>query len=230
MDNQDELYKIVTLKNVDNEDFVFSVDKVPYLFKAGEVRNFPKFMANLAVKHLIDKILEKRDKEGKLMTNPKEREALASQIVVGEEQYDRPHVPSTQEIVEQINQPSDIDTALARNRDRLKTETPVVSLPTPDLSTISVPVIPVSSTLPIKEVITPDNKTTEGLKTGSDNQEGHVASSETEEFEGLKSPARDEMLAYAKNILKLDIEDKKTKAAFAKMTDEELFKELQMEK
>ncbi len=204
---EDNLYNIVTLKNLDDEDFIFQVDNISYLLKVGELRNFPKFMAKIAVKHLVDKILEKKDHDGKLMANQEARDELAAQIVCGEEQFARPVVPTDQEVLEQMNRPSDIDNALERNKLRLKKEEPIIPLPQPDVGTVTAPIV---VTVEVPKTV----KTT---------------NSPTEQFEGLKPPTRDEMLAYAKGTLKMDIEDKKTKAAFAKMTDEDLFKELQME-
>lgn len=246
MEDQGEMYKIVTLKNVDNEDFVFQVDKVPYLLRPGEVRNFPKFMAGLAVKHLVDKILEKQDREGKLMSNPTKRADLAAQIVIGEEEYEAPVVPTAEEIVERINQPSDMDIALERNKKRLKGNEPIIPTPpiTPNQTSdipLPTPTEPVS--LPVPSVpVTVSDKTSEkavvqenqgnqppvdGLKDSEPSPSTN--SKEKDEFDGLKTPPRAEMLEYAKKTLKLDVEDKKTKAAFAKMTDVELYKELQME-
>jgi hypothetical protein len=244
MDNQDELYKIVTLKNVDDEDFVFQVDKVPYLFKAGETRNFPKFMANLAVKHLIDKVLEKKDKEGKLMVNSNERAKLAGRIVLGEENYEQPKIPTTQDIVEQINQPTELDEALERNKGRLHTQEPIIPAPIPDMTNLgaaTMPVTPQSTagaavpTIPVivaseAGVPTPQQTKESDFTSMNTTKNGSEVSEPTiEQFDGLKTPPRADMLAYAKGTLKLDIEDKKTKAAFAKMSDQELFKELQME-
>jgi hypothetical protein len=118
------LYNIVTIRNPDTEDFHFKVDNQGYSIAAGETRNFPKFMATLAVKHLIDKILQKKDNEGKLMSNKDERAALAEQIVVGEQNYEVPVIPTDDEIVEEMNM-SDIDAIL----DKQKNQPQVVEKP-----------------------------------------------------------------------------------------------------
>lgn len=106
-----DIYNIVTIKNIDNEDFDFRVNKEPYTIKAGEIRNFPKFMAELAVKHLIDHLLNKEDTR---TNNKVKREALASRIVIGENKYERPAEKSLREKVDEMNQPSDLEKILAR--------------------------------------------------------------------------------------------------------------------
>jgi len=118
------IYNIVTIKNVDDEDFVFSVDKVQYIIRTGETRNFPKFMARLAVKHLVDRILLKKDPDGALLGNTGERNKVSDEIVIGEDTYEKPRMPTDQEIVENINRPSDIDNALKGRKNKPTDELP----------------------------------------------------------------------------------------------------------
>ena len=108
------LYNIVTIQNIDNEPFEFAHNSTPYLLLAGEVKNFPKFIADLAVKHLIDKVLEKQDRTGKSMANSAMRADLASRIVRKEEKYARPANPSDDDVVASMNPKSDLDRALEK--------------------------------------------------------------------------------------------------------------------
>jgi len=108
------LYNIVTIQNIDNEPFEFAHNSTPYLLLAGEVKNFPKFIADLAVKHLIDRMLEKQDHTGKSMANAALRAELASKIVRREEKYTRPENPSDAEVVANMNPKSDLDKALEK--------------------------------------------------------------------------------------------------------------------
>src|SRR3990167_5034480 len=80
-------FDIISLHNITDDDFVFEYDKSagnpPYLIPANTVRRYPRFLAEHALKHLIDKILKKKMKTN----NDVERQDLASQIVVSEETF-----------------------------------------------------------------------------------------------------------------------------------------------
>jgi len=203
-----DLYNLVTIKNIDSEDFVFTVNKEPYLIKAGETRNFPKFMVNIGLKHLIDKILLKKDPEGKLTRRVDLRDELAAQIIIEEVSYQKPVLPTDEELVQQINRPTDLDRVLQKNKEGLKANDtlippPVMTQPVPDLTSMPVeaPVTP----------ITPEQ--------------------ETEHFDGLEEPSvpamptKAQLITYAQNTLKLTM-DEKTKKAWDKMKVSELFVEL----
>src|SRR3990170_3987297 len=156
-DMSSDLYNIISVKNIDSEDFVFKVNNEPYLIKTGEVRNFPKFMTNIALKHLIDRILLKRDPEGKLQRRLDLRDELASQIIIEEVSYQKPQAPTDEELVQQVNRPTDLDRLLQRNKESLKKDDtvippPVIPQPKPDLEKVdtgafqeSPPSVPVST-------------------------------------------------------------------------------------
>lgn len=122
-------YNIITLKNIDNEDFTFEYDSStgnpPYMIPAGQIKRFPSFLAEHALKHLIDKILTKQNKK---TNNQEARQALASLIVIEEENFQSPAqlTPAQQQAkeVESLNKPSDLEGILQRNKDRLKGEEP----------------------------------------------------------------------------------------------------------
>lgn len=180
-----EMYNQVSIKNIDIKDFKFRSNSEWYMIPAGETRPFPKFIATLAVRKLIDKLANREDKSGKLNIKQSFRKKMAAKIVVGEEKFDKPVAPTDREIVEKM-QESDLDAVLKKNKKNLKAEEKVTK------------------------------KTTKPKKT------------KKESFAGLKKPTRVEMLDYAKNTLKMDIDDPKTKAAFKKMTNTQLYKELGM--
>lgn len=209
-----DLFNIVTVKNIDIEDFTFEVDGEPYIVRAGATQNLPRFMARLMVKHLIDKILERRDKKGVLMSNAQEREKLAAQIVVHEQKYEKPAQPTSREIVEQMNEESDIDTVLARNKKRLK-ESPARVLP--------------------EQVEESEPAETINPSVAQEESQPEQTLSAKEEFGGLTEsgekpmPSREEMMSHAKNVLKLDITDPKTLKAWEGLSDQQLFEELQMD-
>ena len=208
MEEDKSIYNIVTIKNIDNEDFVFAVDKVQYIIKAGEVRNFPKFMARLAVKHLVDKVLLKEDQNGSLLGNSDKRAEVSGKIVIEEQTYERPRVPTDQEIVDDINRPTDIDSALNRQPAEVKQ--------------------------------------TVGDRPLEEDPEDNPIQEEKEKFDEIEKekekkgkgelPPREEMLDYATNTLKMDLDNKikigskmvTLKEFYGKMTDEALYDELQM--
>ena len=112
---------IITLQNIDDEDFEFEYDKSsgnwPYVIPAGEIRRFPRFLADHALKHLLDKILTKRNIK---TNNETERATLASQIVVGEESFQqRPQkteIEKQKEEIDRLNKPSELDAILGKRR------------------------------------------------------------------------------------------------------------------
>lgn len=212
-----DLYNILTVKNIDNEDFIFSVNKEQYLIKAGETRNFPKFMVNIGLKHLIDKILLKKDPEGKLVRRTDLRDELASQIIIDEVSYAKPQTPTDAEVVEQVNRPSDLERILEKNKKDLKVAEPIDTLiPPPNIDLSTIPETPgqILETLPQThpEAFEQPQETFEGL--------------EEEKLQPM--PTRAKMLAYAKNVLKLTIDDPKQK--LDKMKVPELFEALGLDK
>jgi len=186
-----ELYNIISVKNITTDDFSFKVDGQPYMIAAGETRNFPKFMATLAVKHLIDKIANDTNPSGDLNINKDWREARASEIVVGEQKYEKPKIVTDEEIVEEMNT-SDLDSVLDKK--------------------------PVEAE--VKEEVKETNEDFVGLKPKK--PKGRPKGNKN------KLPPRKDMISYAKNKLKLNVDDAKTKQAWKKMSDKELYKELGM--
>jgi len=124
---------IVTLHNIDDEDFVFEYNKSegnsPYVMPCGEVARYPKFLADHALKHLIDKILTKK---GVKTNNEIARTEVANQIVIGAESIRGEPKPTEVERlrkeVEELNKSSTLDAILARRKaekEEKKEETPV---------------------------------------------------------------------------------------------------------
>lgn len=188
----------VAIHNIDDEDFVFQYDASrggsPYVIPAGEVKRLPKFLAKHALKHLIDKILNKRNIR---VNHEPARQDLMEQIVVGEEKFDLP-APKTMEeqtrdVVADMNRQSDLDRILEKRRKEEKKAEE--SLPTPE---------PKPEPEPEEEFA--------GLK---------KAPKEEPKKEVRPMPTRKEIYKYANNTLKMTIEgDEKKK--FDKMSVSEL--------
>ncbi|MBU0964729.1 hypothetical protein KKC06_06845 [Patescibacteria group bacterium] len=115
-------YVIVSLQNIDDEDFIFDYNKSegnpPYLMPAGEVVRYPKFIAKHALKHLTDKILNKR---GERTNNQVLRDELANEIIIGEEKTAQTAQPTEAERlrmeIEELNKPSTLDAILAKRKE-----------------------------------------------------------------------------------------------------------------
>ena len=113
--------KIITLQNVDDEDFTFeynaSEGNPPYLIKAGEVVRYPEFLAKKANEKLITKILNKR---GERTDNRTLRLELADQIIIDTEKIAQVTEPTETEKLRQevtkLNQPSTLDTILRKRK------------------------------------------------------------------------------------------------------------------
>lgn len=221
-----ENFNMVLIRNPLTEDFVFGYDNRKdqpeyneegnYLIRAGETRPFPKMIAKVAVKHLVDKILLRKDRDGKLLNNKKERDAVTAIVVVREEAYSRPVVPTTRQIVEQMG--SDLDRALHKNKARLAEEEN--SEPVKKNSKTKKEVYATEEVDNATPDEFPDLETT---KIGADKE----------------LPTRDQMYDFAKNTLKMDLDaviklkgknkGKTTRAIFDDMSTSELYKELQIE-
>ena len=241
-ESKTDLYNMVTIKNPLNEDFIFGYDnkgkvlvqvapdgtkqrspnpdydeRGNYMIKAGETRNFPKFIVITAMKHLIDKILLKKDDSGKYINNQSERDKVANLIFVKEEQFDRPLVPTDMQIVDQMNvASSDLERVLQKNTEGLKVVGPVEATPEVD-----------------------NTEQFDGLKGGTS---GSPAIGTSETTEGTETatglPSREKMVAYAKAKISIDPEtimkvkgpnEGKTIAKiWEAMTDQELYTELQI--
>jgi hypothetical protein len=113
------LHDIITIKNTDEEDFTFEYDRsrgnYPYTIKAGEIKRFPRFLADHAVKHLINKILHKKNIR---VDNEAARAAEASEIYIGEEMFQQTPEENvadlTRKTVEELNKPSDLENVIAK--------------------------------------------------------------------------------------------------------------------
>lgn len=115
---------IISIHNIDTEDFVFSYDasggNPPYVIPAGEVRRFPRYLANHAIKHLIDHLITKNH-DGAIRNIDLRREYM-EQIVVQEETYERAPVKTEAEVlqaeIEELNRPSELDILLEKRKKR----------------------------------------------------------------------------------------------------------------
>lgn len=230
------IHDIVTLKNIDGEDFEFMYDKHPYFIPAGQVRRFPRFLAEHGLKHLIDKMLNKQQ----LKTSDEvQRARLAQQIVVNVETFEEPPAKSqaelTAERVADMNKPSDLDALLKSHKEPVNQQPYQVKVDERGHETVVQP-----TAAPVTPPAAPQAPTTPAAPatTTNDTEEG------ADEFAGLKDqnqptppttpttpevkamPSKAELLKYAADTLKMNLADDKTKKALERMTVPQLIKEL----
>ena len=113
--------KIITLQNIDDEDFTFEYNSSegnhPYLIAAGDTARFPEFLAKHALKHLTDKILNKR---GERTNNQTLRLEIADQIIIDTEKVSRAkELTKTEKLkkeVDGLNRPSALDVILSKRK------------------------------------------------------------------------------------------------------------------
>lgn len=196
----------VAIHNIDDEDFVFQYDasqgSSPYVIPAGEVKRLPKFLAKHALKHLVDKILNKRNIR---INHEPARRDLMEQIVVGEEKFDLPapktDTEKTNEVIDEMNRQSDLDRILERKRKAEEEAEDKLPKPEPD---------------------TPDEEEEfAGLK----KKDSKPEKKESKKKEVPAVPTRKEIYKYAEDTLKMTITDKEKKK-FDRMKIDELLKEI----
>lgn len=226
------LYNQITVRNIDSEDFLFKVNREQYMIPANTTRSFPKFMVRPLLKHLIDKILIKRDPEGKLLRNQNLRDELASRIVLNEEQFDKPRIPTDREIVDQMtSKEPELDRILAKNKERAKEEQTNL-IPPPDVNTSTVKVDMKKVDVKVQSIKSkqPVVNTTKPVSDVDSDDEFDQIKDEKEKKSQAEIPSRESMLKYAKDKLMMELDDPKTKKSIDSLTDQQLFVELGLDK
>ena len=114
-------YDIVTIQNIDSEDFTFEYNRSagtrPYTIKAGEIARYPRFLADHAVSKLIDQVLTHK----KIRTNDKMMRLKYAQKIVLSEEIVLPDVKQSEgellnKKVEELNKLSELENILANKR------------------------------------------------------------------------------------------------------------------
>lgn len=207
-------YTIVSLQNIDDEDFTFeynaSEGNPPYLMPAGDIVKYPHFIAKLALKHLIDKILNKR---GERTNNQVLRDELANQIIVGEEKPSQRAQPTEAEKlrmeIDELNKPSTLDTILAKRKEEKTYKKKVKKAE--------------EEKLEVGERF----EGLEGVDTKTETMVKPVEDRKVVPPVDVKSkPTRNELYTFAEKEMNMVI-DEKTKKKFAKMKIDTLITELQ---
>lgn len=213
------IHDIVTIKNISGKDFTFQYDastgNPPYVIHAGEIKRFPRFLAAHAVKHLIDQIMNDNDER---TSNLVRRQELAEQIIVDEETFhDEPVVTEADRLnkqIEELNRPSDLDGILEKRR--VKKEVAAAQKPIGTQPNMDQPAKP---KVKQEEEFAGLNK-----DQPKEPEKPKPVIKEVKPKEAL--PDRAQLMKYATDVLKMEI-DAKTQKALDSLSVPELIKELQ---
>lgn len=206
--------RIITLQNIDDEDFMFeynsSEGNPPYVIPAGEIARFPQFLAEHALKHLIDKILTKNEQK----TNSESlRMELANQIIIGEENAQRgeqlTEAQKLQKEVEEMNKPTTLEGILEKRKAEQEHKEDVEAE---------------------EEGEKVSTETFEGLEDDEPKKDARKEKREPDvikakDGEAAPLPTRAELYLYAEKEVNMILDDK-SKKKFDKMKVTELVKEL----
>lgn len=230
------LYNIVTIKNIDNEMFPIRyntsdpINAYYYDLQPGEVKHLPTFIANLAVKHLIDRMLNKQKKR---INNEDERAALTSRIVLNIEKTEMTRPKSKEQMAieeaERRRGPSDLDKYLSKGRGETTPE-PVTRVPrVAPVNTTPLPTPPAENGTQ-EDFNNPDN-----LPEDTDEEAPSVAKADPQNpatdptqpvitdsvpTDAPNMPSREALYGYAKSNLGMVLDEKQTKILDAKSVEE----------
>jgi len=239
----ESLNDIVALKNLDSVDFMFMYDKREYYIPAGQIKRFPRFLADHCLKHFIDYLITKN---GGRTNNVDLRKEWAAKIVIEVETFDEPPRKSAadelDERVGNMNRKSDLDSILGRHREavdqrpyqvkvdgkgqEIKDSAVVIEPPAPKTPPPAAPTTPAQPA-----------KATEGADGGNDEFDGLSDPTQPKPGEPTAAPAAElptkaQLLEYAVKVVGMTkTNDKgevdKSWKTLERMTVPQLIKELQ---
>ena len=223
-------HDVVTLHNIDDEDFTFEYNRSEgnpaYTIPKDEVARYPRFLAEHALKHLIDKILTKREVR---TSHEDKRMELAEQIIVDEQVLNRPRELTPEEKlrmeVEELNVPSTLEKVLARRKSKKEEKPKEVVGTTPDMDKEPVKVEEKFEGLD-KVKVTPRVKSAKEIEKeakrvrAKPKKKGVVK----EAKKVAARPTRNELYTYAEKSLSMVL-DTKTRTKLKKMDVDALIKE-----
>lgn len=120
----DNSLDIITVFNPDSESFHIVYNNQSYgHIEPGKARRMPRFLAKLAVKHLVDQIL---NRQGIITSNQEKRDFWVSKVVMEEEVYAMPSPLNESEKIrrdmEEMNKNQDLDRILEKRKAEGKEE------------------------------------------------------------------------------------------------------------
>lgn len=217
---EQSIYNFVTIQNQDTEPFLIEYNVSDLLngfrkeLAPQEIITVPKFIADHAVRHMIDQILNRMEKP---TNNIALRQEWAGKIVLDEKRVDMPSaLTKEQQAIEkskEYSRPSDLDTLLQKRNE--KPADVVVSTPAP--LSMGAPVEPATEEfVGLKEdrTILPE-----------DNDDAPVDPAPVE-------VTREQLMAHATTKMGMNfdgVDGQKTKTALDNMSISELKEELQYE-
>lgn len=207
-------YNILRIKNVDTADFLIEYNKSDpinafvAILKPGEVRSLPRFIADHIVGKIIDQVLNRM---GIATTNEGERGKLMSQIIVEEEVVQYPAVKTPEQIAldkaEELNREQTKASELDKYLNKHKPTVPVV---------------------PVQEVVAPVQEPGMLPEISLDEEPAQPVVPVQTDVPATNAPivTRPQLYDYARNVLKMNLDDAKTMGTYENMSVPELMKEL----
>ena len=237
----DTTYDIITIYNPDTNPFTIVYDNKTYgVINPGEQRRLPRFLAKLAVKHLIDQCLNTAQMA---TNNVEQREIWAKKIVVNEESQDLMPIDTPeqklQKEIDELNRSSDLDKVLSSAKAQVSDAPPTPATPpsfSPNpIQSISTPPAPAPtsqvSTEPQNAPLPPKSEPPKDLGVTPPTGESAVLPEvdNTEAAAGTPPPVappvvngkaevtRESLYKYATDTLGMTLNDEKTKATLDAM-------------
>jgi|GEM_PF-4445700 len=206
----------ITLTNLAAEPFDCIYNSASYgLLVKGQTRTFPQSMANIFLKHLVDSIMNERNES---TADLGKRSAYTQQIVLNitaaVQEAPKTENQLLEDKISQMNRPSDLDLYIAKQTQPIVA--PIAIVPTP-------PPVPVQ---PEPVVTVPDLS---AALADVALEQKQIETNTPQAPEQPQTELRGKLVAYAQDTLMINVEDPKTKAAWAVMDDETLSQELNYE-
>lgn len=212
---------IITLFNPDRESFLIKYDNKSYgVIEPGGERRMPRFLADLAVKHLIDQCINSFN--GGDTANAGLREEWSKKIVKSEEANEMiaPKLTPEEKLqkdVDEMNRKTD----LAKVLEGRKTTVSEV-IPTPPATPPPYHENPQNQIQEAQPSPTPPTGESQVLP-DQDSTDTPPAQTETPAKE---TPTREQLYTYAEKTLGMNLNDEKTKTKLDSMTEQQLTEEL----
>lgn len=235
----DDSLDIITVFNPDTEPFhiVYNNQSYGYI-EPQKARRMARFIAKLAVKHLIDQVLNRLQLP---TNNQSKRDELAAKIILEEEVYALPSPVSQDEKIRQdmeaLNKNQDLDRILAKRKaagagdaNPNFTPQPMVQPPPPPAppppASVTPSTTPVANTAPIMPPqppadlgVAPPDGASKVLKEVDNTEPAAPETGTPPNGNADVKPSREQIYTYAEKVMGMTLTDPKTKAALDEIQD-----------
>lgn len=226
------IFNIVTILNIDSAPFIIEYNISDPLngyratLPAGYTLPLPAFIADHAVEGLIDQVLNRRNQP---TNNVQRRAELRSKIIVGTQSMGQPRIKTPEQLAIESIPAVDVPPVVGVPQTQEAPNPAPEPAPAPNSTPVVVPAtMPTVGSEERFDDLQPPTQATVTPDANAD--DGDVIDTTDEGLDkkpvAKPKPTRPELFTYAEKTLGMDISDPKTLAAWARLTDEELIKEL----